>query len=114
MVAGQIRYRQAGQCNSKSATPRRGRPGTWTRPRYARSRPRGSARVSRQPRPLRPESELLSELAIVGTSGGSTMNRLRWFLLAVVSAGAIALAACALILWNARGFSARERPTAVE
>ena len=42
------------------------------------------------------------------------MTRLRWFLLGVVSCGAIALLAVAFVLLNAHGFSARERPTAVE
>jgi mono/diheme cytochrome c family protein len=42
------------------------------------------------------------------------MIRLRWFLVGVVSFGAIALLAAALVLLNAHGFSAREQPTAVE
>ena len=42
------------------------------------------------------------------------MRRLRWAILAVVFAAAIGLLATALLLANARGFSARQRPTAVE
>ena len=42
------------------------------------------------------------------------MIRLRWFLLGVVSFGAIALLAAALVLLNAHGFSALAQPTAVE
>ena len=39
---------------------------------------------------------------------------MRWFLLGVLSCGAIVLLAVVLVLWNAHGFSARERPMAVE
>ena len=42
------------------------------------------------------------------------MNSVRWFLLGVISFGAIALLAAALVLLNARGFSARQQPTDVE
>jgi mono/diheme cytochrome c family protein len=42
------------------------------------------------------------------------MYRLRWFLLGAASLIVIAALAGTLALWNARGFSARERPTAVE
>src|SRR6185295_3652184 len=80
---------------------------------YARSRRRGSAPVSRQPRRLRPESELLSGLA-VAVYCSLTMIRLRWFLLGVVFCGAMALLAAVLVLLNAHGFSARAQPTAVE
>jgi mono/diheme cytochrome c family protein len=42
------------------------------------------------------------------------MKRLRWVLVAVLFVAAIGLLAIALLLANARGFSARERPTALE
>jgi mono/diheme cytochrome c family protein len=42
------------------------------------------------------------------------MKRLRWAFLAVMLVAAIGLLAIALLLANARGFSARERPTALE
>ena len=42
------------------------------------------------------------------------MKRLRWVLVAVLFVAAIGLLATALLLANARGFSARERPTALE
>jgi hypothetical protein len=42
------------------------------------------------------------------------MTRARWFLLGAVSLAAIALAAAALVLRDARGFSASEPPTGLE
>jgi mono/diheme cytochrome c family protein len=42
------------------------------------------------------------------------MGRMRWFLLGVAFAGAIGIAATAVVLLNARGFSAKEQPTGVE
>ena len=42
------------------------------------------------------------------------MIRLRWFLVGVVSSGAIALLAIALFLLTAHGFSANEQPTGLE
>lgn len=42
------------------------------------------------------------------------MRRLGWFLLGAVSVIVIASLAAALVLKNARGFSAREEPTAIE
>ncbi len=42
------------------------------------------------------------------------MKGFRWFLIAVASAGTAALLVAALVLFNANGFSARQRPTAIE
>jgi hypothetical protein len=42
------------------------------------------------------------------------MNRLRWFLLGVASLSGVALAAGAIFLFGAHGFSARATPTVVE
>jgi mono/diheme cytochrome c family protein len=42
------------------------------------------------------------------------MYRVGWFMLGAASLMAIVLMAGTLVLWNARGFSAREQPTALE
>ena len=42
------------------------------------------------------------------------VSRLRWFLLGIVTAVALAVAAAALVLVNGRGFSASQQPTAFE
>src|SRR5260370_37040716 len=57
---------------------------------------------------------MLGTVVSIERGEGGTMNSVRCFLLGVVSVGAIALLAAALVLLNARGFSAREQPAAME
>src|SRR3954471_16636523 len=54
------------------------------------------------------------DLDLRRATGNTSMKRLRWVFLAVVFVAALGLLATALLLANARGFSARQRPTAVE